>query len=108
MKKALGIILILMLIGIVVHAQQSKDSVLSRLTALRDDYVGKIKAMGYNPRLPLPPIVLTNPRSFGNYDDSLNVIQTCYWPTLPDEQRAVFINFAEHVDKTMTGEQFFN
>jgi len=107
MKKALRIILVFMLITTAVHAQQTKDSVITRLTTLRDDYVNKIKAMGYTPKLKLPPIVLDNPRSFGNYNDSLNIIRTCYWPTLPPEARAIFDNFAKHTGKGITGEQFF-
>jgi hypothetical protein len=108
MKKAFKALLMLIMISTAaVQAQQSKDSVLTRLTALRDDYVDKIKAMGYKPSLKLPPIVLDNPRSFGNYDDSLNIIHTCYWPTLPPEQRAIFENFAQHSGNSMTGEKFF-
>jgi len=108
MKKVVRTFLILMISGTTVQAQQSKDSVLTKLITLRDDYVGKIKAMGYKPGLKLPPILLDNPRSFGNYDDSLNVIHTCYWPTLPPEGRAVFNNFAEHMGNGMTGEKFFD
>ena len=107
MKTALKAILILMLIITTAHAQGTKDSVMTRLSALRDDYVNKIKALGYTPKLKVPPIELTNPRSFGNYEDTLNIIQTCYWPTLPTEQRAVFEGFAQHTGSGMTGEQFF-
>ncbi|WP_461453226.1 hypothetical protein [Mucilaginibacter sp.] len=107
MKKIFILFSILICANSVIQAQQSKDSVMARLTSLRDDYVGKIKAMGYTPRLALPPIVLDNPRSFGNYDDSLNVVHTCYWPTLEPEGKAVFDNFAKQMGHGMNGEKFF-
>jgi hypothetical protein len=60
MKKILVLLTILIGINATVQAQQSKKLVLTKLTALRDDYVGKIKAFGYTPKLKLPPVVLDN------------------------------------------------
>lgn len=88
-------------------AQTSKDSILQRQINLRDDYINKIKAMGFTPSLNPPPIVLNNPRSWGNYDDSANIIETCDWNTLPAEQRAVFADFANKTGNGMTAERFF-
>lgn len=89
------------------NAQTPADSVIARQSALRDDYVNKVKALGFTPSLPVPQIVLTNPRSWGNYDDSANVIQTCDWNTLPKEQQAVFAAFASKQSDGMTAERFF-
>jgi hypothetical protein len=90
-----------------VRAQTSKDSIIARQTALRDEFINKIKAIGLTPNLAAPAIVVDNPRSWGNYDDSANIVETCDWSTLPAEQRAVFANFAEKRGNGMTGEQFF-
>jgi hypothetical protein len=105
MKKLL--LLPLIIIAITVHAQLSKDSAMARQIALQSDFVNKIKAMGFTPSLPAPRIILDNPRSWGNYDDSANTLETCDWTTLPAEQQAVFENFASHSGGAMTGEQFF-
>ena len=106
-QKILTTLFLIIILSSAVRAQQSKDSVMARLTALTGDFTGKIKAMGYTPRLKIPEIVLDNPRSFGNYDDEKNILHTCYWPTLPSEGRAVFENFAKNMGNGMTGEKFF-
>lgn len=84
------------------------DTTLPQLTAFRDAFVGRIEAMGYTPSLAAPPIVMDNPRSWGNYDDSANVLHTCDWATLPQEQKAVFESFAQQSGHGMTGRSFFN
>ena len=88
--------------------QAPADTTLPQLEAFRDAWVGRIKAMGYTPSLSAPPIVMDNPRSFGNYDDSNNVLHTCDWTTLPPEQKAIFENFAQHAGNGLTGRAFFN
>lgn len=100
----------MLLLGIlspVIRGQTSNDSIVRRQTALRDDYINKIKAVGFTPSLKPPPIVLNNPRSWGNYDDSANIIETCDWKTLPPEQKAVFAAFANKAGNGMTAERFF-
>ena len=106
-QKILTALFFIIILSSAVRAQQSKDSVMARLTALTDDFTGKIKAMGYTPRLKIPEIVLDNPRSFGNYDDDKNILHTCDWQTLPADGCAVFENFAKNIGNGMTGEKFF-
>jgi hypothetical protein len=90
-----------------VRAQKSQDSIVERQSALRDDYIHKIKVLGLAPSLDPPAIVVNNPRSWGNYKDSANTIETCDWKTLAPEQRAVFANFADKTGHGMTAEKFF-
>lgn len=107
LRKATVSILLLGTLSSAIRAQTSKDSIVRRQKALRDDYINKIKATGFTPSLNPPKIILDNPRSWGNFDDSANAIETCDWNTLPPEQRAVFANFASREGNGMTGETFF-
>jgi hypothetical protein len=88
--------------------QRPADTTQPQLEAFRDAFAGRIKAMGYTPALPAPPIVMDNPRSFGNYDDSANVLHTGNWSTLPQDQKAIFENFARMSGHGMTAKEFFN
>src|ERR1700722_16821070 len=88
--------------------QRPADTTQPQLEAFRDAFAGRIKAMGYTPSLAVPPIVMDNPPSWGNYDDSGNVLHTCDWATLPQEQKAVFERFAQKSGHGMTGRSFFN
>ncbi len=109
MKKFTAILLLSFLTGShVMFAQTHKDSVMTELNTLRDDYVGKIKKLGFKPRLNVPPIVLDNPRSFGNYDDEKNILHTCDWKTLPKDAKDYFNGFAQQFGQGLTGEKFFN
>jgi len=103
-RKAAVFFLFSIAFSTVVYAQ---DSVMTKLVALQADYVGKIKAMGYMPSLKVPEILLDNPRSFGNYDDSLNVVHTGDWQTSPPEIQKMFGNFAASTGSGMSGEKFF-
>jgi len=107
--KALVAVLLLAA-GLITAAfgQAPPDSTLTRLQAFRDAWVGRINAMGYTPSLSAPPIVMDNPRSWGNYDDTGNVLHTCNWTTLPDEQKAFFEGYAQQTGHGMTGRGFFN
>src|ERR1700753_4299404 len=111
MKKLTPITIICLLIlsnvCLQVKAQQNNDSVLVKLTALRDDYTSKIKALGYSFRLKVPEIVMNNPRSFGNYDDSTNVIQTSNCKTTPKEIQDFFGQLAAGMGKGISGQEFF-
>ena len=107
LRKAFVLLLFWSVLGPTVSAQMSNDSILKMQAALRDDYINKIKAMGFIPSLSPPKIILDNPRSWGNYDDSANTIETCVWQTLPPEQRAVFADFANKTGNGMTAERFF-
>ncbi len=88
-------------------AQTKSDSaeVKNKLIALRNDFIGRIEAMGFHPSLKPPEIVMDNPLSFGNYDDSTNTLHTSNWTTLPDEDKALFIRAAKMFG--YTGEQYF-
>jgi len=108
MKK----LILLLLLGIFglgssAHAQAHEDSVKSELNNLCDDYIGRIKRFGFTPSLPVPVIVLDNPRSFGNYDRDANILHTCDWTTLPAAGKAFFDGFAQKMGHGMTGEKFF-
>jgi hypothetical protein len=106
----IAVILFTFLTGIrsTVNAQTQEDSIMRKLNALRDDYIGKIKAIGYKPSLNAPVIVLDNPRSYGNYDDKNNVLHMGDWKTLPAAARVPFIGFAKMIGNGMTAEKFFN
>jgi hypothetical protein len=107
LRKAFVLLLFWSVFSPTVSAQMSNDSIMKMQTALRDDYIDKVKAMGFTPSLNPPPIVLDNPRSWGNYDDSANIIHTCDWKTLSPEQKAVFAAFANKAGNGMTAERFF-
>ena len=107
LRRVFVLLLFLSVLSLTVSAQLSDDSIKKMQTALRDDYIGKIKAMGFTPSLNPPQIVLDNPRSWGNYNDSANIIHTCDWKTLPSEQKAVFAAFANKAGNGMTAERFF-
>ncbi len=91
----------------VLHAQNSA-SPQTRCEAQRDKFIQQIKAMGYSPSLPAPTIILDNPRSFGNYDDSTNTLHTCDWNTLPAGEKAFFQDFAQKIGNGMTAQIFFD
>jgi len=107
LRKIAVSILLLGILSPAIRGQTSKDSIVGRQAALRDDYINKIKAMGFIPSLSPPKIIFDNPRSWGNYDDATNTIRTCDWSTLPPEQRAIFTDFANKEGNGMTGETFF-
>ena len=86
------------------HAQ-TKDSVAIRANALRDEFVTKIKGLGFTPSLPAPAIVFDNPRSYGKYDEDSNILHTSDWNTLDPESRGRF-NAAGGASG-MTGEKYF-
>ena len=64
--------------------------------------------MGNRVRLNPPQIVMDNPSSFGNYNDTTNTLHTCDWNTLPPNGRAVFDGFAVNMGHGMTGETFLS
>jgi hypothetical protein len=76
-------------IKINLNAQMNTDSisVMNKLVALRNDFIGRIEAMGYHPGLKPPEIIMDNPPSFGNYDDSTNIVRTSNWNTLSDPDK---------------------
>jgi len=97
----------LLIVGLQAKAQQKEDTVLIKLTALRNDYTSKITAFGYAFNRKVPEIVMNNPRSFGNYDDSTNVIQTSDWKTTPKEIQDFFSKLAAGMDPGISGQVFF-
>jgi len=97
----------LVIVSLQAKAQQNGDTVLIKLTALRDDYTSKIKALNYSFDRKVPGIVMNDPRSFGNYDDSTNVIQTSDWKTTPKKIQGFFSKLAAGMDTGMSGQVFF-
>jgi hypothetical protein len=64
--------------------------VLAQLVALRDDFVKRIKAEGFEPSLPAPKIVLNNEPAYGAYDRRKNTLYVAVWEALEPYQRAQF------------------
>jgi hypothetical protein len=92
----------------IAKGQSAEDSVMTRLVALRDDFIARIKALGFTPSLKAPQIVADNPRSFGNYVDSTNIIHTGDWNTLPANLQAFFNKAAAEVGNGMSGKTYFD
>jgi hypothetical protein len=119
MFKSTGFIFLVFLFGLTVASAQQKEipsgnnsqdsaRLKLELIGLRDDFIGKIKAMGYTPGLKPPEILLDNPRSFGNYNIDSNVLHTGYWPTLQPGLKAMFNAIVSRIGNGMTGEVYFN
>jgi hypothetical protein len=111
MKRLLLKVSVCVLISIIlsqsnIHAQ-STDTALEKLITLRDNFINQIKALGFNPALPAPKIVLDNPRSFGNYDSAENILHTTDWKTLPPEAQKIFISLAARLNNGETAEDVF-
>ncbi len=89
------------------NAQTNTDSVTekSRLIALRNDFISRIEVMGYHPRLNPPEIIMDNPPSFGNYNDSTNALHTSDWKTLPESDKELFIRAGKRYG--YSGENYF-
>ena len=89
------------------NAQTNSDSanVKNKLIALRNDFIKKIEAMGLHPRLNPPEIIMDNPPSFGNYEDSANALHTANWQTLPEGDKDLFIRAGKRYG--MSGENYF-
>jgi len=100
-------VLILLVLIINTASAQQNDTLIKKLTVLRDSYISEIKSFGFNPSLAPPVIVLDNPRSFGNYDDEKNILHTCDWNTLPVQMHQLFDAFGKNIHPALTGEQFF-
>ncbi len=90
--KSLLILFVIAFTCMNVSGQTNSDSltVKNKLVALRNDFVSKIEAMGYHPRLNSPEIIMDNPPSFGNYNDSSNTIRTSNWNTLSAADKELF------------------
>ena len=86
---------------------QSTDTSLTKLMSLRDSFVNQINSFGFKATIAPPKIVLDNPRSFGNYDSSENVLHTADWETLPPEAKQVFINLAKQMENGTTAKEVF-
>lgn len=80
---------------------------LQQLTALRDDFIGRIKSQGLAPRLAPPAIQMDNPPSFGNYENDTNVLHTGNWRTLPPALQEVFSHQAQAAANGKSGEWMF-
>ena len=86
---------------------QTNDSVAIKAIVLRDEFVNKIKGMGFDPGKHPPAIRFDNPRSYGNYDADSNILHTSDWNTLDAESRERFNVAASSIGKGVTGEKYF-
>ena len=89
--------------------QSNFDTVVVKKTllVLQADFVGRIEKTGMHPLRPVPQIIMDNPPSYGNYDDSLNVLHTANWATMSAEERAPFIRIAGGLGNGITGVGYF-
>ena len=90
-----------------VQGQSRSNSPMTKLVTLRNDFVARIKSMGFTPSLDAPKIVMDNPRSFGNYEIENNVLHTCDWNNMPPSAKDLFNNAAKSVGNGMTGQDYF-
>jgi hypothetical protein len=67
---------------------------LVKVTALRDSFVGHVRAAGFTCRIAAPSVQVQPVASFGDYDDATNTVATTDWSLLPPEQRAMFSGMA--------------
>src|ERR1700743_360957 len=81
------------------------EAEMTKLIALRNDFVARIEAAGYHPSLKPPGIIMDNPPSFGNYDDSTNTLHPSDWKTLPDEDKERFTRAGKRYG--YSGEDYF-
>ncbi len=82
-------------------------TVKNNLLALQADFLARIEKTGMHPVLPAPSIIMDNPPSYGNYDDSLNVLRTANWATLSAEEQAPFNRIAGGLGNGITGVGYF-
>ena len=75
-------------------AETGEASTLARLTALRDTYTARIKADGFSCPIAPPAIVIDHTPSFGNYDDTTNILHMSSWGELSAEERGLFFRMA--------------
>ena len=97
--------LLVMIASMNLNAQTKSDSVKNKLTALRNDFIHKIEVMGYHLRLNPPEIIMDNPPSFGNYNDSTNTLHTSDWTTLPAADKELFTRAGKRYG--YSGEDYF-
>jgi hypothetical protein len=81
---------------------------MAQLLTLRNSFVGAVKSEGYRIRLPAPTIVLDNPPSYGEFEDSKNVLHIAAWPALTDQQRSRFERLSKLLDNGKSAEQTFD
>ena len=106
LKMSVCVLIIIIFSQTNIHAQ-STDTTFEKLITLRDNFINQIKALGFKPTLPAPKIVLDNPRSFGNYDSSENILHTTDWKTLPPEAQEVFMSLAARQGNGETAQDAF-
>ena len=71
-----------------------KAETLTRVTALRDQFVAKVHAAGKSCPFASPKILLEDVPSFGQYDDATNTLRTSDWTMLQPEERVLFFQLA--------------
>lgn len=83
------------------------DKLVASLESLRDSFVKEVRAAGFQPSLAAPAIALDNPPSYGDYDDSKNVLHIANWNALSPDEQARFGRLAAMLGQGQTGEQAF-
>ena len=107
MRKSICLVFLFLFMQAGLLYAQSTDSVVVKAMALRDEFVGKIKAIGFPPVLPPPKIVFDNPPSFGNYSVDSNILHTSDWGTLDAESKGRFNAVASGIGNGISGERYF-
>ncbi len=74
--------------------EAEEASTLAKMTALRDTYTARIKADGFSCPIAPPAIVIDHPPSFGNYDNTTNILHMASWGELSLEERGLFFRIA--------------
>jgi hypothetical protein len=70
------------------------SSAQAEATVLRDAFVARLHAAGFSCPLPVPPIVMEDVLSFGQYRPDTNVICTSNWDLLNPHEKAMFVQLA--------------
>jgi hypothetical protein len=74
--------------------ERERAATLAKTTAVRDNFVARIHANGFNCPIPVPTILVEDVPSFGQYDDKTNIIRTSDWTLLNPQERAFFFQLA--------------
>jgi hypothetical protein len=89
--------------------ERERSGTLAKATAVRDAFVARIHAGGFNCPIPVPTILVEDVPSFGQYDEKTNVIRTSDWTLLNPQERAFFFRLggpgAKEADVRLAFEQ---
>jgi len=86
----------------------SNEALMAQLVALRDSFIKAVRAEGFRPRLAPPTILLDNPPSYGDYEDSKNILHIAVWSALDEKQQSRFDRLSKVLNEGKSGEQSFD